>query len=132
MKNVIYVTGHKNPDSDSICASYGYATFKNQCGSKTPAVPVRLGDVNRETQFILDYFGVEAPEYLETVKLKVEDLKIDNIGPVLPTISLRKAWNIMKDQNVKSLPVADKNDHLLGILSISNLTSSYMDEWDNK
>ena len=131
MKNVIYVTGHKNPDSDSIGAAYGYATFKNLCGSKTPAVPVRLGDVNRETQFILDYFGVEAPEYLETVKLKVEDLKIDNIGPVLPTISLRKAWNIMKDQNVKSLPVADKNGHLLGILSISNLTSSYMDEWDN-
>ena len=73
MRNVIYVTGHKNPDSDSICAAYGYAEFKNKTGSEIPALPVRLGNVNRETQFILDSFGVEAPELLETVKLKVED-----------------------------------------------------------
>lgn len=131
MRNVIYVTGHKNPDSDSICAAYGYAEFKNKTGSEIPALPVRLGNVNRETQFILDSFGVEAPELLETVKLKVEDLEIDNIGPIAPSVSLRSAWNEMKDKNVKSLPVADANGHLVGILSISNITSSYMDIWDN-
>ena len=131
MRNVIYVTGHKNPDSDSICAAYGYAEFKNKTGSSIPAIPVRLGNVNRETQFILDSFGVNAPELLKTVRLKVEDLEIDNIKPISPQISLQKAWNIMKENNVKSLPVADDYGHLQGILSISNLTSSYMDIWDN-
>ena len=116
MRNVVYVTGHKNPDSDSICAAYAYAEFKNKTG-EIPAIPVRLGNVSRETQFILDYFGAEAPEYLETVKLKVEDLKIDNINPVTPEISLKMAWNIMRDKNIQSLPVADSNDHLLGMLS---------------
>ncbi|MBX7370491.1 putative manganese-dependent inorganic diphosphatase [Clostridium chauvoei] len=131
MKDVIYVTGHKNPDSDSICAAYSYAEFKNKIGN-IPAVPVRLGNVNQETQFILDYFGVEAPKFLPTVKLKVEDLQFDNIAPVSPDISLKTAWHIMKDKNIKTLPVADGNDHLLGVLAISNLTSCYMDIWDNR
>ena len=131
MKNVIYVTGHKNPDSDSICAAYSYAEFKNRTGSAIPALPVRLGNVSRETQFILDSFGVEAPELLETVKLKVEDLEIDKVGSVSPSLSLRRAWNTMKDKNIKSLPVTDENNHLVGILSISNITSSFMDIWDS-
>lgn len=130
MENVVYVTGHKNPDSDSICAAYGYAEFKNKT-SNLPAVPVRLGNVNAETQFILDHFGVKAPRLLETVRLKVEDLDIDTIAPVTGDISLKMAWKIMKDNHSKSLPVVDDNARLVGILSISNLTSSYMDIWDN-
>ena len=131
MKDIIYVTGHKNPDSDSICSAYAYAELKNKTGS-LPAIPVRLGNVNRETQYILDYFGVEAPQLLKTVKLKVEDLEFDKITPVSPEISLKTAWNIMSNKNIKTLPVADENDHLLGVLAISNLTSCYMDIWDNR
>ncbi|MBS5937389.1 putative manganese-dependent inorganic diphosphatase [Clostridium sartagoforme] len=131
MKDIIYVTGHKNPDSDSICSAYAYAELKNKTGN-LPAVPVRLGNVNRETQYILDYFGVEAPKLLKTVKLKVEDLEFDKITPVSPEISLKMAWNIMSNKNIKTLPVADENDHLLGVLAISNLTSCYMDIWDNR
>lgn len=130
MKNVIYVTGHKNPDSDSICAAYAYSEFKNLTGS-IPAIPVRLGNVSRETQFILDTFKVEAPKLLETVKLKIEDLEIDKISPVYPTSSLKVAWNIMKENKVKSLPVTDKSSRLVGVLSISNLTSSFMDSQDS-
>lgn len=126
MENVVYVTGHKNPDSDSICAAYGYAEFKNKT-SNLPALPVRLGNVNAETQFILDYFGVKAPRLLETVKLKVEDLNFDTIKPIKAGYSLRMAWNIMRDNHIKSLPVVDDNGTLIGILSISNLTSAYMD-----
>ncbi|MDU5109267.1 MAG: putative manganese-dependent inorganic diphosphatase [Clostridium sp.] len=131
MKDIIYVTGHKNPDSDSICSAYAYAELKNKTGN-LPAIPVRLGNVNRETQYILDYFGVEAPQLLKTVKLKVEDLEFDRITPVSPEISLKMAWNIMSSKNIKTLPVADENDHLLGVLAISNLTSCYMDIWDNR
>lgn len=130
MENVVYVTGHKNPDSDSICAAYSYAEFKNKT-SDLPAVAVRLGNVNQETQFILDYFGVEAPRYLETVKLKVEDLEIDTIKPIAENTSLKMAWNIMRDNHLKSLPVADEAGRLTGIISVSNLTSVYMDIWDN-
>ncbi len=126
MENVVYVTGHKNPDSDSICAAYGYAALKNKI-SDLPAVPVRLGNVNRETQFILDYFNVEAPRLLETVKLKVEDLDIDTIASIKPSLSVRNAWYLMRDNHIKSLPVVDENERLIGIVSISTLTSLYMD-----
>ena len=130
MKDVIYITGHKNPDSDSICAAISYANLKNRVG-KIPAIPVRLGELNRETQFILDYFKVEKPMFLETVKTKVQDLEFDKIAPVLSGKTLKEAWNIMKENNVKSIPVVDKNSHLTGVLSTANLTSSYMDVWDN-
>ncbi len=130
MENIVYVTGHKNPDSDSICAAYGYSEFKNKT-SNLPTIPVRLGNVNAETQFILDYFGVKAPRLLETVKLKVEDLAIDTISSILPNVSLKMAWNIMRDNHIKSLPVVDDKDRLVGILSISNLASSCMDISDD-
>ena len=131
MKDIIYVTGHKNPDSDSICAAYAYAEFKNKIG-ETETVACRLGDVNQETQFILDYFDAEAPKFLNTVKLKVEDLQFDNINPVSPDISLKTAWTIMREKNIKTLPVGDENNHLLGVLAVANLTSCYMDIWDNR
>lgn len=131
MKDVIYVTGHKNPDSDSICAAYAYAEFKNKIGD-TEAVACRLGNVNQETQFILDYFNAEAPKFLNTVKLKVEDLQFDKVSPISADISLKTAWTIMRDKNIKTLPVADENEHLLGVLAVANLTSCYMDIWDNR
>ena len=131
MKDIIYVTGHKNPDSDSICAAYAYAEFKNKIG-ETETVACRLGDVNQETQFLLDYFDAEAPKFLNTVKLKVEDLQFDNINPVSPDISLKTAWTIMREKNIKTLPVGDENNHLLGVLAVANLTSCYMDIWDNR
>lgn len=129
MKDVIYISGHKNPDSDSICAAIAYAEFKNRT-EDTEAVPVRLGELNRETKFILDYFEVESPKLIETVKLQVSDLNIDKIAPVSPDISLKMAWNIMKKHNLKTLPVTDENEYLKGIVSVSNLTSTFMDVWD--
>ncbi|MSR91098.1 putative manganese-dependent inorganic diphosphatase [Inconstantimicrobium porci] len=130
MKNVVYVTGHKNPDSDSICSAIAYAELKNKT-SNIPAMPVRLGNVNRETQFILDYFKVKAPEFLETLKLKVSDLEIDTFEQVTKDMSLRQAWEILKKNQIKSIPVTDKKQQLIGMLSSANLTSSYMDNWDN-
>lgn len=131
MKDVIYITGHKNPDSDSICASIAYADFKNKTGN-IPAIPVRLGELSRETDFILDYFGVKAPDFIDTVKVQVSDLNIDVVSPVSPQISLKMAWNIMKKNDVKTLPVVDEGDKLIGVASLSNLTSTYMDVWDNE
>lgn len=130
MKETVYVTGHKNPDSDSICAALAYAEFKNKTGT-VEAIPVRLGEINRETYFILSYFGVEPPQFIETVKLQVKDLNIDKIAPISPEITLKMAWNLMRKNNVKSLPVVDESEQLIGIVSVSNVTESYMDVWDN-
>jgi len=130
MNDLLYITGHKNPDTDSICAAIAYSEFKNKTGI-LEAVPVRLGDINRETEFILNYFDVEVPKLIETVKVQVSDLHIDNVAPVSPDISLKMAWNIMKRNNTKTLPVVDDNDSLIGIATITNLFTSFIDFWDN-
>lgn len=130
MKDIVYITGHRNPDSDSICAALAYAEFKNKTGN-FQYVPVRLGEINRETYFILAYFGVESPQYIENVRLQVSDLNIDKIAPISSDITLKMAWNIMRMNNIKSLPVVDENETLNGVVSVSNVTESYMDVWDN-
>ena len=130
MKNIIYITGHRHPDTDSICSAIAYAEFKNKTG-KIPAVPIKLGEINRETQFILNYFNVEEPELITTVKTQVSDLDIDTVAPISPDISLKMAWSIMKKNDIKTLPVMDENERLAGIASVSNLAASYLDVWDN-
>ena len=130
MKELLYITGHKNPDTDSICAAIAYAEFKNKT-QRIPAIPVRLGDINRETRFVLEHFKVDPPELIDTVKAQVGDLNIDNTAPISSDISLKMAWNLMKKNNVKTLPVIDDNNSLTGIVSMSNVVSTFMDVWDN-
>lgn len=130
MKETIYIIGHKNPDSDSICAALAYAEYKNACGDVN-AIPVRLGELNRETKFILEYFGVEEPILMETARLSVKDLNFDKIAPVSSEISIRIALELMKKNNLNSLPVVDENQQLIGIVTISDIVESYIDEWDN-
>lgn len=130
MKDTIFITGHKNPDSDSICAAIAYSEFKNGNGD-VYAVPMRLGEINLETKFILDYFGVEKPNLVETVRLSVEDLNFDKVAPISTDISLRMALNLMKKNNVNSLPVIDHDDKLLGIVTVSDIIQNYIDVWDN-
>lgn len=130
MKDNVYIIGHKNPDSDSICSAIAYADFKNS-SSDVNAIPVRLGEINRETKFILDYFDVEVPQLMETVRLSVEDLNFDNVSPVSPDISLRMALNIMTNNDLNSLPVINGNEQLVGIVTVSDIMQSYIDVWDN-
>jgi len=131
MQNTIYITGHKNPDSDSICAAIAYADYKNSSGSELKAIPIRLGEINLETKFILDYFKVEAPKYIDTVRLSVEDLAFDKVQSISEDISLRMALNIMKRDNFGSLPVVDDDGRLIGIVTISDIIQNYIDVWDN-
>ncbi|WP_298837198.1 putative manganese-dependent inorganic diphosphatase [Clostridium sp.] len=130
MKNIIYITGHKNPDTDSICSAIAYSEFKNKTG-KVTAIPIRLGETNPETKFILKYFAVPEPKLITTVKTQISDLDIDVVAPISPDISLKMAWSIMKKKNVKTLPVIDENEQLAGVASVSNLASNYLDIWDN-
>ncbi|MBG0764582.1 MAG: DHH family phosphoesterase [Tissierellales bacterium] len=102
MREKIYITGHKNPDSDSICSAIAYAEYKNSFGEEI-AIPVRLGDINRETKFILDYFDVKEPVFLETLRLNVSDLDFDKIAPITGDISLGMALELMKSNNLNSI-----------------------------
>lgn len=131
MKDVVFVTGHKNPDSDSICSAIAYANFLFTIG-RYNAVPVRLGEINKETEYILKRFHVEIPVLLKTVKQKVEDLDYDKVTVFSKELTLKTAWSLMKQQNLKSAPVLDDHSQLLGLLSTSNIIEGYMDEWDSQ
>ncbi|HCL4438222.1 inorganic pyrophosphatase [Clostridium botulinum] len=128
MKDLIYITGHRNPDSDSICASLGYADLKKQLGYNN-IISGRLGELNNETKFVLDYFNVKSPTLIDTVKTQVSDLDIDKVTPISKDLSLKKAWIIMKENNVKTLPVQDEEGKLIGLASLSNISSTYMGVW---
>lgn len=130
MKETVYITGHKNPDSDSICAALAYAEYKNNTGMYN-AIPVRLGNINLETRFILDYFDVKEPILIDTLRLSVEDLNFDKIAPVSSDISLRMGLNLMKKNNLNTLPVVDEDDKLEGIVTVSDIIHNYVDVWDN-
>lgn len=124
MADVIYITGHKNPDTDSICSTIAYAELKKKLGISV--APVRIGDINRETAFVLDYFKIEAPSYMESIKTQVSDLNMDEISPVSEDVSIKTAWSLMQKNNVKVLPIADDKERLLGIVTLSDITGNYM------
>lgn len=124
-KDIIWVTGHKNPDSDSICSAIAYADFKRKNGIN--AVPARLGDISRETEFILNYFEMPVPVLLKTVRTQVSDLDIDLAVPVTADSTLQKAWTRMKQNNVKTLPVVDEENHLHGLVTVSDIANKYLD-----
>jgi manganese-dependent inorganic pyrophosphatase len=125
MKDLVFVSGHKNPDTDSICAAIGYAELKRRRG--VSAIPVRLGEVNRETRFVLDFFEVPEPLLLETVKRQVYDLEYDQVPAVSPHITVKTAWHLMRTHNVKVLPVVDDAEQLVGVVTLSNITQRFMD-----
>ena len=129
MNELIYIAGHKNPDTDSVCSAIAYAELKKKFG--IAAMPIRIGDINKETEFVLKHFKVDMPEHLETVRTQVSDLNMDVINPVSEDISIKTAWSIMQKNNIKVLPVAEENGKLLGIITLSDITSSYMDTLEN-
>ncbi len=131
MSNSIYVIGHKNPDTDSICSSIAYSYLKNSLSNTTAYVSKRIGEINGESRFVLDYFKVEEPSFIEDVKTQVKDIAIKRIPSVHPSISLKKAWEIMKDCNITTLMVSEDGRGLLGIITVGDIAESYMDIYDN-
>ena len=130
MKELVYVSGHKNPDTDSICSAIGYA-YLLKAIDRYNAVPVRLGEVSRETEYVLKRFNLEIPTLLKTVKQKVEDLNYDKVTVFSKELTLKTAWSLMKQQNLKSAPILDDHGQLLGLLSTSNIVEGYMEKWDS-
>lgn len=130
-QQTIHVVGHKNPDTDSICSAIAYAYLKN-AGQPGPYTPNRAGNINNETNFVLQYFGVEPPAYLEDVNVQMQDIDFRETTGVPDTISIRTAWQLMKEQDVVTLPIVQGGNKLEGLITINDIAKSYMDVFDNR
>ena len=128
--NKIYVIGHKNPDTDSICSAIAYAYLKNQIDDRE-YVAKRAGQVNEETQFVLDYFNIEIPGYVNDIGTQVKDIEIRETKGVSRKISLKRAWNLMKELNVVTLPITN-HGRLEGVITTEDIAEAYMDVRDSK
>ena len=128
----VYVVGHKNPDTDSICSAIAYANLKKQiAGDKYRFVPMRAGMLNEETQYVLDRFGVDAPKLLGNVHLRVQDVDVNRMKGISSNMSIKEAWALMKERNVYTVAVT-RDDKLEGVISTQNIAMSYMDVYDNE
>ncbi len=130
-QQTIHVVGHKNPDTDSICSAIAYAYLKN-AGQPGPYTPNRAGNINNETNFVLQYFDVEPPAYLEDVNVQMQDIDFRETTGVPDTISIRTAWQLMKEQDVVTLPIVQGGNKLEGLITINDIAKSYMDVFDNR
>ncbi|MBQ8590018.1 MAG: putative manganese-dependent inorganic diphosphatase [Firmicutes bacterium] len=130
-KNKITVIGHKNPDTDSICSAIAYAELKNKIDPENKYIARRAGQLNNETQFVLQRFGVKVPEYVSDIGTQVSDIKIRNVAGVSKMLSLKNAWEKMKDANAVTLPVTD-GKNLEGLITIKDIVTSYMDVFDSQ
>lgn len=128
-KEKVYVIGHKNPDTDSICSAIAYADLRQKVTGQVHEAK-RAGHVNDETAYVLDRFGVEAPKLLTDVRLQVRDLDIHEMPGLKPNASIRDTWERMRQEQAKTLPIV-KDDELVGVVSTGDIAKSYMDAHDN-
>ena len=124
------VIGHKNPDTDSICSAVCYANLKREI-TKEEYQPGRAGHVNEETQFVLNYFGVDAPELIQKVKTQVRDIEIRETKGVANNSSLKKAWKTMQEANVVTIPAVTEDGMLEGLITVGDIAQSYMNVYDS-
>ena len=127
----VWVVGHKNPDTDSICAAISYAYLKNQSGDKKTYVAKRAGAVNEETRYVLERFGVEEPPLVAYAGAQIKDINIRKTAGVSNQISLKRAWELMKKLEVVTLPVTNQFGKLEGVIVTKDIATSYMDVLDN-
>lgn len=149
----IYVIGHKNPDTDSICSAIAYASLKNEIVSRlyqgesieqyhdflveenhkeNVYVPVRAGQVNTETEYVLKTFEQEIPVFMNAIRTQVCDINIRRIAPITSDYSLKKAWETMRKLNTSTLAVTNETGFLEGLITMSDITGAYMSLLNNE
>lgn len=130
-KEEIHVIGHINPDTDSVCSALAYASLKRQLTGQN-YVAKRAGQINSETRFVLQKFHVQEPEYLSDVRTQVFDIDVVQVPGVSCNISLKKAWELMKEEMLVTLPVVREDGTLEGLITIEDIAKSYMDVYDSR
>ena len=116
-----YIFGHKNPDTDSVTSAIALSYLKNKQG--LDCVPVVLDNINSETEFVLNYFGIKTPEYINDVKLKIEDIEYYKDYYVTEKVSILKTYEIIKERNITAIPVIAENKKLLGLVTLKTIAN---------
>lgn len=126
----IHIVGHRNPDTDSICSAIAYAYLKN---TEHPGryIANRAGNLNSETEFALNYFDIPQLVYLEDVNVQMRDIDFRETTGVSDTISIKAAWQLMREQDVVTLPIIQGENKLEGLITINDIARSYMEVFDN-
>ena len=125
----IYVVGHKNPDTDSICSAIAYADLRTKITGELHNAR-RAGHLNEETQYVLDFFDVKAPALLTDLRVQVKDVALRELDGIKGSVSIKSAWAKMKEESIKTLPVT-RNGKLEGLITIGDIATSYMDVYDS-
>ena len=125
----VVVIGHRNPDTDSICSAIAYAELKNKTSSLI-CEPRRAGRMNQETEFVLKKFGVTPPRMCTDVNPKIRDVDFREMPGINGSTSLRKAWEIMRDKQIDTLPITDAGNELLGLITVKDIATANMDVFD--
>ena len=125
----VVVIGHRNPDTDSICSAIAYAELKNKT-SDLVCEARRAGKMNQETEFVLKKFGVTPPRMCTDVNPKIRDVDYRQVPGISGSTSLRKAWEIMRDQKIDTLPVTSEDDELQGVITVKDIATANMDLFD--
>ena len=126
----VYVIGHKNPDTDSICSAICYAYLKNALTGQN-YIPKRAGEINAETDYVLNYFKAEAPGFVENVYTQVRDVEYRHMDGVSEKISIKKAWEKLSSTHATTLPAVDRHGKLIGVITVKDIAMSYMEVYDN-
>ena len=127
----VLITGHKNPDTDSICAAISYSRLKNKINNTDRYIPCRAGNPNAETSFVLEHFKVDAPLLLDNVKTQVSDIAYRKTPGVSKNMSLKQAYQMMRDGHVVTLPAVNQHGVLEGLITMSDIAKSYMNVYDS-
>lgn len=127
----IFIIGHKNPDTDSVCSAIAYADIKNRTTQSKKYIPKRAGQINEETEYVLNYFGVQPPGYLNNIGTQVNDMDIRFSPQADESISLKNAWDLMMENSLVTLPIRDKDGFLDGLITIGDIAQTYMGTTDS-
>ena len=126
----INIIGHQNPDTDSICSALAYAWLKNG-GSFTGLYEARrAGHVNRETKYALQHFGVDAPRLCTDISPQIKDIDIRTQPGIQGEMSVRAAWNLMREVEIDTLCITDESDELQGLITIKDIADANMELLD--
>ena len=125
----VYVVGHKNPDTDSICSAIAYAALKTKI-TNIPHEPRRAGQLNEETQYVLERFGVKAPRLLSDLREQIKDVELKEVDGLKSSVSIRTAWEKMQESNIHTLPVT-RDGKLEGLITIGDIAKTYMEVYDS-
>ena len=126
----IYVIGHKNPDTDSICSAIAYAYLRKTVTGKN-YTPARAGEVSPETAFVLDRFKVEVPRFMDDVRTQIKDVRISPAHMGKQDMSIREIWHQLEAERVSTLTIVDEEEHLLGLITKGDIAKTYMGVYDN-